>query len=445
MRVRLKALGCRLNEAELEGWARAFRGRGHHVVGEGEAADLVVLNSCAVTGEAARKSRQVIRRLHRELPAARLVVSGCYASLSPEDVRDALGVDLVVDNGDKDQLVEIAARELDLPVMPALASEPGEPALFARGRSRAFVKVQDGCRYRCTFCIVTVARGNEHSRPVADIVSEVNALHTAGIQEAVLTGVHVGGYGSDLGSSLYELLRTLLAETDIPRLRLASVEPWDLPEDFFALFSNSRLAPHMHLPLQSGADSVLRRMARRCRTAEFRALVEQARRAVPEFNVTTDVIVGFPGESDAEWRETLAFVESVGFGHLHIFSYSPRSGTKAARLPDQVGAEVKKARSRELHALARRLKQAHLEAQLGRVRPVLWEGSAEAHGAPHGSGQSALRRDAAARVYGYTPNFTRVAADMPGGAPAWGNRIHRARLVRVSPCGEFAEAELSGD
>lgn len=425
MRIRLKALGCRLNEAELETWARDFQAAGHRIVGEEQVGDVLVLNTCAVTGEAVRKSRQLIRRLHRDNPAAKLVVSGCYASLQPGEAAQLPGVDLVVDNADKSRLVELATRELDLPVMPALASEPGEAALFARGRSRAFVKVQDGCRYRCTFCIVTVARGEERSRSVADIVDEINALHADGVQEAVLTGVHVGGYGSDTGGSLPELIRAILRDTDLPRLRLASVEPWDLPEDFFTLFENPRLMPHMHLPLQSGADSVLRRMARRCRTADFAALVQQAREQVPGFNVTTDTIVGFPGETDEEWRETLEYVARIGFGHLHIFSYSPRAGTKAARLPNPVPAEVKKTRSRELHALGARLKRAHLEAQLGQTATVLFE--SDGHPVDNSDRN---------RFFGYTPNYSRVAVDVPLTRDP-GQSVAEVRLERVSDCGGF--------
>ncbi|PID34127.1 MAG: tRNA (N(6)-L-threonylcarbamoyladenosine(37)-C(2))-methylthiotransferase MtaB [Thiotrichales bacterium] len=284
-----------------------------------------------------------------------------------------------------------------LPVMPKIVTEPGESGLFIRGRHRAFIKIQDGCRYRCTFCIVTVARGAERSRQEADIIDEINKLSQQGIQEIVLTGVHVGGYGSDLdNSTLYSLVQRVLAETDIPRVRFASVEPWDLPDNFFTLFSDSRLMPHMHLPIQSGADSVLRRMARRCKTAEFTALLEQARRDVPDFNVTTDIIVGFPGETEAEWAETLAYVEQTGFGHIHIFTYSAREGTKAARLENQVPEPVRKQRSQSLHELAEKLKQDWLQRQLGRSVDVLWE----------------RRREEGNQVFysGYTPNYCKVVA-----------------------------------
>jgi len=395
MKVHLKALGCRLNEAELEQWSQGFRAAGHAIVTTAPDADVVVLNTCAVTQEASAKSRRLLNRLYRDNPAAKLVVSGCYATLQADEVANALGVDLVVPNAEKDQLPERVMQAFSLPVMPVIATEPGENGLFVRGRHRAFIKIQDGCRYRCTFCIVTVARGDERSRSEAEIIDEINTLYAEGVQEIVLTGVHVGGYGSDLpDSSLYSLVQRILRETDIPRIRFASVEPWDLPEGFFALFANPRLMPHMHLPIQSGSDPVLRRMARRCKTGEFSRLVAQARAEIPGFNVTTDIIVGFPGETDQEWEETLAFVEGIGFGHIHIFTYSPRAGTKAAGLPNPVMEPVKKSRSQTLHALGERLKQDWLHRQVGQQANVLWERSHE--------------EDGLLIHTGYTPNYCKV-------------------------------------
>ncbi|RQW78250.1 MAG: tRNA (N(6)-L-threonylcarbamoyladenosine(37)-C(2))-methylthiotransferase MtaB, partial [Methylococcus sp.] len=351
MRVRLQTLGCRLNEAELETWAREFQAEGHRLVDAQEEADLLVFNSCAVTQDAVRKSRNLLRKAARENPEAKLVLSGCYASLNPGEA-ESLGVDLVVANTEKHRLVEMTHERLALPTMPAHSTVPGESALFRLGRHRAFIKVQDGCRYRCTYCIVTVARGEERSRDPAEIVDEINRLHGQGIQEAVLTGVHLGGYGSDNGSNLTGLIRTVLDQTRIPRLRLGSLEPWDIPDDFVGLFADPRLMPHLHLPLQSGSDSVLKRMARRCKTAEFAQLVDRLRRSVSDINITTDLIVGFPGETEAEWQETLGFVKRIGFGRIHTFGFSPRQGTAAAVMPGQIAGDVKKIRSRDLHELA---------------------------------------------------------------------------------------------
>ena len=348
MRVHLTTLGCRLNEAELERWSRDFQSRGHVLAREPDEADIVVVNTCAVTDEAVRKSRKLVRRAQRANPVAKLVVSGCYASLDPRGAAAELGIDVLVPNVDKDRLVEIVSRELGVPTAPLAALAPDAEPLLARGRQRAFVKVQDGCRHRCTYCVVTLARGEERSRPADEVVAEIDALHARGIQEVVLTGVHLGGYGSDTGSDLRTLVETVLQGTHTPRVRLGSLEPWDLPEGFWGLFAEPRLMPHLHLPLQSGADTVLRRMARRCRTDDFRALADAARAAVPDINLTTDVIVGFPGESEVEWGQTLRFVEAVGFGQIHVFPFSPRPGTKAATLPGQIDEETKRRRNREL-------------------------------------------------------------------------------------------------
>lgn len=428
MRVQLQALGCRLNEAELEGWARQFQQRGYRIAGVDEAADLVVINTCAVTQEAVRKSRKLLRRTHRTNPQAKLVISGCFASLESDALAREQGIDLLVPNQDKDRLVEIATRELDLTTMPATAIEPDNNPLFARGRQRAFVKVQDGCRYRCAFCIVTLARGEERSRPVAEIVNEVNGLAAEGVREVVLTGVHLGGYGSDIGSGLLDMLRAVLSDTDVPRVRMGSLEPWELPEGLWRLFENARLMPHLHLPLQSGSDSVLKRMARRCRTGEFAHLAAAARQQVPDFNLTTDIIVGFPGETESEWQETLSFVESVGFGHLHVFSFSPRQGTKAATLPGQIENETKKTRSRMMHELGRRMKRETLAGSVGRKLTVLVEG--RYGGSSEGD------------WFGYAPNYlpVRLHADGPGDLV---NQIHEVKLEAIREDGESLLGRVS--
>jgi len=396
VKVNFQALGCRLNEAELESWSNEFIQKGYQLTLDSSDADLVVFNSCSVTAEADRKSRKLINRIHSSNPQSKLVVTGCYASLQAEKVKSQLGVDLVISNQQKDKLVNLVQSKLNFPENSIQAV--GESSIFARGRHRAFIKVQDGCRYRCTFCIVTVARGEERSRAQQDIIDEINRHHQQGVQEIVITGVHVGGYGSDTGTNLYELLSEILTKTSIPRIRLASVEPWDLPDNFFELFKDKRLMPHMHLPLQSGADSVLRRMARRCKTEEFSTIVEKARSTIPFFNITTDIIVGFPGETDEEWNETLQFVEQTGFGHIHIFSYSQREGTKAARLPDQLDNSFKKERSRQMHELADKLKIQSLKALLGEKCDVLWERCINAE---------------SAEWVGYTPHYHKIISCNP--------------------------------
>jgi threonylcarbamoyladenosine tRNA methylthiotransferase MtaB len=420
MRVHLQMLGCRLNEAELQGWARDFAAAGHELVPAAAAADLVVFNSCAVTAEAVRKSRQQIRRARRQSPHARLVVTGCYGTLEPAAAATLLGVDRVVDNRDKERLVAL----LDPAATPAPPAGQDLLPRLGRGRDRAFVKIQDGCRYRCAYCIVTRARGAERSRPLAEVVAEATALHAAGVNEVVLTGVHVGGYGSDSGSSLAQLVGALLADTDLPRLRLASLEPWALSDRLLELFADPRLLPHLHLPLQSGSDAVLRRMARRGRRAGFLRLVERVRAAVPGINLTSDVIAGFPGESAADWAATVDLVERVGFGDLHVFPFSARAGTRAVGLPDPVPEAVRNARAQELLVVAARLRRHHLEAQVGATRAVLLEG-----GGGEGAGA------------GYTPEYLRVILERPEPA-AWRGTIQVVDLVAVDPDGAALRGRL---
>ncbi len=406
MQVALTSLGCRLNEAELERWAAGFQADGHQLTNSVENADLLVVNTCAVTQEAVKKSRQLIRRSHRHNAKAKLVVSGCYVSLQPEIENELAGIDLIINNHEKDQLVNIVKQRLAIDPVPKPATGPEQAALFARGRNRAFVKVQDGCRHKCTFCIVTVARGEERSRAVADIVDEINGLHAQNIREVILTGVHLGGYGSDLNTDLPALIKAALAETDVPRIRLGSVEPWDLDEHFFDLFDNPRFMPHLHLPLQSGSDTVLRRMGRRCKTSDFENLVKAAKEAVPDMNVTTDVIVGFPGETDEEWRHTLDFCRGMGenmrLSHIHAFPYSRRNGTRAAILSGQVPASVKKHRCRQLHSLSQQLKHGFMSRYAGQSFPVLVENN------------TGVINDQPVR-FGYSPNYLRVAIPVAGG------------------------------
>ena len=400
MKVYLTSLGCRLNEAELQTWSNDFSQFGISVVSDQADATLIVINTCAVTGEASRKSRQTIRRYHRNNPTAKIIITGCYASLEKEEAQELLGVDLVVSNKDKSKLAEKARELLEYNEMPFAAIEPGSSALFSRNKVRAFIKVQDGCRYRCTYCIVTIARGDEVSRSIDDIIEEINRLEKEGIQEIVITGVHVGGYGSDIDLSLYQLVEAILEKSTIPRIRFASVEPWDLPDNFFELFENKRLMPHMHLPIQSGSNRILRKMSRRCKSETFLALVQNVTKTIPEFNFTTDIIVGFPDESDEDYLLSLDIISQANFGHVHIFSYSKRSGTKAAGLPNQIESQIKKTRSKKMHLVAEEVKIKQFQNMLGVTCDVLFEGE----GRETGNGNY--------RYYGYTPNYHKVTMEL---------------------------------
>lgn len=422
MRVYLETLGCRLNFSEMERLARELSARGHHVVQAPGDADVCVLNTCAVTTTAEAKSRALARALARANSHARLAITGCYATLAPATVQRLPQVRLVVDNREKERLADLlTAWANEFPGRPADEMlQPDRPP-FVATRTRAFVKVQDGCNNRCTFCIVTVARGEERSRPPSAVVSEINALVAEGYQEAVLTGVHLGAYGRDLGTNLASLVREILRQTCLPRLRLSSLEPWDLGPDFFDLWreSEGRLCPHLHLPLQSGCDATLRRMARRYTSASYARLVECARERIPGLTITTDIIVGFPGETDEEFRQSLRFVESMQFAHLHVFPYSPRPGTAAARMKEQVPEALKRERSAAMRELDARSGREVRRAQLGQVRPVLWEGD----------GQPLLGADQ--RVWtGLTDNYLRVLAVMPADVNLH-NRITPVRLDRL--------------
>lgn len=373
MKVHLRALGCRLNQSEIDTMARQLRQQGHEIVETPAGADWMVVNTCAVTHDASRSSRRLIRDLHRANSAADIHVTGCYAQISAAEAAALPGVASVIDNLAKDRLVERLTGQAPEPydIEPLIrANRRG-----AYGRTRAFVKVQDGCDNACAFCVTTMARGVGRSRPAPEIVREVNALHALGYQEMVLTGVHLGSYGHDLGDrdGLYRLITMLLAETAVPRLRVSSLEPWDLSPDFFGLWQNPRLCRHLHLPLQSGCDATLKRMLRRTSQAQFRALVAAARAAIPGVSITSDMIVGFPGETDAEFAVSEAFAQEMNFAGIHVFRYSRRPGTAAARMRAQVSEDVKKARSARLLALAEQGERAFAQALIGQMFNVLWE------------------------------------------------------------------------
>jgi threonylcarbamoyladenosine tRNA methylthiotransferase MtaB len=427
MRIYLESLGCRLNYAEMASLGRQLAGAGHVLAATADQADICVLNSCAVTGDAARKSRQLARQMAHANPAARLFVTGCYATLEGDAVSALPNVALVVGNARKDQLLamigEVGEQTQTGAPFRLSASDSGEnrgePVVGTGSRTRAFVKVQDGCRNRCTFCIVSVARGGERSRAISEVVDEINGLCSEGCREAVLTGVHLGAYGRDRGDDLRSLVSAILADTAIPRLRISSLEPFDLAPDFFDLWrrSGGRLMPHLHLPAQSGSDEVLRRMARRNSVADFEALVRAARLCIPGLTITTDLIAGFPGETEAAFEQTVDFARRVGFAHVHVFAYSARAGTAAARFSGQVPEAERRRRSRVLAGLDSELGQDVRSSFLGDTRAVLWESSTAG-----GSG--------AVRWSGLTDNYLRVRAEAPA-APDLHNCVSAVRLARL--------------
>jgi threonylcarbamoyladenosine tRNA methylthiotransferase MtaB len=418
LNVFLDTVGCRLNQSEIEAFARQFRLAGHRLVASPGQADLAVINTCAVTAQAASDSRHKVRQAARQ-GAGEIVVTGCWASLEPGQAAGLPGVSRVVSNAEKDRLVP---GLLQLPP-EAFDLEPleREPVPGARLRTRAFIKVQDGCNNRCTFCVTTIARGPGRSRPAPQVLAEIRAARLGGAQEVILSGVHLGSWGGDLDppTGLGSLVQAVLAESDLPRLRLSSLEPWDLDEAFFELWQEPRLCRHLHLPLQSGCDATLRRMARRTSRRSFARLVEAARRRCPEIAITTDLIVGFPGESEAEFAESLAFVEQMDFAGGHVFAYSPRPGTAAARMGEQVPTGVRKQRSAILRQALAAAAGRYRRRFVGRTLGVLWESAS-------GLGPAGWT------LTGLTDNYLRVSALAP--EPRW-NQITPVRLTAVSPAG----------
>ncbi|MCY4521234.1 MAG: tRNA (N(6)-L-threonylcarbamoyladenosine(37)-C(2))-methylthiotransferase MtaB [Caldilineaceae bacterium] len=413
MNIHLTQLGCRLNFSENHQLARALQGAGHVVVNRPEQAHVAVVNTCAVTVAASGKSRRLLRHLHRSHPDLRIVATGCHATLEPAATGQLPGVWRVVPNQDKDLLPNLLqAWSAELPDLDTLLRlEPDASPLpqDAGGRSRAFVKAQDGCENRCTFCVVTLARGAGRSRPAKDVVLEMQSLADEGFREAVLTGVHLGSWGRDLepeGLHLAELVHRVLSETDMPRLRLSSLEPWDVPESFFDLWQAwpERLCPHLHLPLQSGSDRTLRRMARRCTQAGFRELTTAARAVVPDLVLTTDVIAGFPGETEQDFADSLEFIEEMAFADAHVFPFSARPGTAAAAFGDQLPNTEKSRRVREVQSVVAVTGDRERRRFLNTRRKVLWEGDG-----------TALDDGVGTLWQGYTDNYLRVETVVPVG------------------------------
>lgn len=402
MKIYLDSIGCRLNQSEIELYARQFRAAGHTLVATPKEADLAVINTCNVTHAAESDSRSKIRQM-AHAGAKDTVVTGCWSTLNPEDALSLKGVSQVVANADKDSLVcnllQVPQEIFDLePVSRELI--PG-----TRQRTRAFIKVQDGCDNRCTFCITTIARGPGRSRSEAEVLADVRAALTSNshpdsaAKEIILTGVHLGSWGQDISPRLHlrHLIEKILTETEVPRLRLSSLEPWDLDAGFFTLFEDTKLCRHLHLPLQTGSNATLRRMARKTNPTAFADLVISARNACPEIAITTDLIAGFPGETEQEFSETLDFVKEMNFAGGHVFTYSPRPDTAAAEMPGQIPFQLRKERNAKLRALIKESRQAYQLRFLGSTQSVLWE-------------SATLSNSKLWELRGLTDNYLRVSA-----------------------------------
>lgn len=373
-RFYVKSFGCRASQADGAALEAALSAKGLTQTGTG-AADLVVLNTCTVTSTADDEVRQVVRRIHRESPEARIVVTGCYAQRAPEEIAALPGVWLVAGNSHKTQIPDLVAAAApyhgqievgDIFEQRDFLTGPVEDGIG--GRTRPNLKIQDGCNNRCSFCIIPYVRGRSRSSPGDDVVAQVRTL-AAKYREVVLSGINLGRWGRDLDSKsrLVHLVRRLLDETEVERLRLSSVEPMDFSDELLELMARSgRIAEHVHAPLQSGSDRVLRRMHRRYRPRHYAGRIEKARALMPECAVGADVMTGFPGETDEEFEESRAFIESLPFTYLHVFTYSERPGTPAAEAMTQIPMETRKSRTRVLRELAARKNREFRASMVGR-------------------------------------------------------------------------------
>lgn len=381
MKVAFYTLGCKVNHYETQAMEELFKNAGHEIVSFEDAADAYIVNTCTVTSVSDKKSRQILSQAHRRNPDALIAAVGCYAEVAKETVSALPGVSLVLGTeGRKDivRLVEQAAAECAAPAYPA----PFERRVFEElsaqrdSRTRATLKVQDGCVSFCSYCIIPFARGALRSRTLESTERELRSLAERGYREVVLTGIQLSAYGVDLPDKP-ELADLIVLADRIPgllRLRLGSLEPRVITDRFLAVAKDSRtLCRQFHLSLQSGCDTVLTRMNRRYTTAEYRDAVDRIRACMPDAAITTDIIAGFVGETEEEHRETMRFVEEIGFARIHVFPYSRRKGTKADAMEGHLPRALKEARTRELIALGERLEEAFIDKQLGKTVDVIME------------------------------------------------------------------------
>ena len=369
MKVTIDSLGCKLNQAEIELLIRRFTEAGYAVVPSTDKADVYILNTCTVTHVADRKSRHMLRLAHRRNPDACLVAVGCYGERAPQELALIEGVDLVLGNEQKPHLLRLLEESGRLSRQVCQESLRDSYDSF---RTRAFIKVQDGCHNFCAYCIVPLVRCVEQSVPDEQLVAELKQRTADGCIEAVLTGTEIGSYSCN-GVNLKGLLERILAEVDIGRLRLSSLQPREISSELIGLWHDRRLCPHFHLSLQSGNDGVLRRMKRQYSAEDYQQAVSLIRELLPEATISTDVIVGFPGETEDEFQESYDFCRRMDFARIHVFPYSPRQGTEAAQMPQKVTDKVKKQRSRRMLALAEESAHNFRRRFLGRTMEVLWE------------------------------------------------------------------------
>ncbi|MGH7768575.1 MAG: tRNA (N(6)-L-threonylcarbamoyladenosine(37)-C(2))-methylthiotransferase MtaB [Candidatus Binatia bacterium] len=401
MRIAIATLGCKINQYDSAVIQSRLEETRHSFVPFEEEADFYIVNACTVTDRADWEARQLVRRAKRRSPAARVLVTGCYAQIKPQEVAEVPGVDFVVGLNRVPDLLRFvdqteASSGADRIAVGQVRNERGVPVLGARalpGHTRAFLKIQEGCNYSCTYCIIPAARGLSRSVPPEDIMREIRALAEKGFVEIVLTGIHLGGYGHDLNPrmDLTGLLEIVLEKSPIRRLRLSSLDPREVPERLLRLMERSgTLCPHLHVCAQAGDDLILKRMRRNYDAAYYRDIVIRARELLPDAALGSDIIVGFPGESEASFERQMEFFDSLPLTYFHVFPYSIRSTTVAAGLPGHVPSAVKKERARRMRELGTRKKREFYRRFLGRRVSVLVEGDSNVAGARRGYSRNYL-------------------------------------------------------
>ncbi|MFZ5642240.1 MAG: tRNA (N(6)-L-threonylcarbamoyladenosine(37)-C(2))-methylthiotransferase MtaB [Bacillota bacterium] len=428
-KVAITTLGCKVNQYESSSIAEMFRARGYDVVDFGDRADVYVINTCTVTHMGDRKSRQLIRRAIKSNPDGTVVVAGCYSQVSPGEVLEIPGVDLVMGTAEKSRIVDRVeeiqkGQKVNAVLDSAMLTDFEElPYLAATERVRAFLKIQEGCNNYCSYCIVPYARGPLRSREPSRILEEALRLADSGYREIVLSGIHTGAYGKDKpgGIDLAGLLDRLSEIRGLARIRLSSVEPMDVTGDLISVLAKgSPFCPHLHIPLQSGDDEILSAMKRHYRSDDFRLLVNEIRERINDVSVTTDVIAGFPGETEENFLNTYKLIKELKFSGMHIFKYSPRKGTRAAEYPNQVPAGIKETRSKKLIELGSELSGEFASRYLGKSVEVLVEENVE---------------DRPGMMQGHTANYLSVV--FPGRGEMRGNFVE----VRAE---ELSGATLEG-
>lgn len=366
-------IGCRLNQSELEQIGGEIRQAGHNLVGQLAEADVVIINTCAVTAKASSDSRQKARNAVRQ-GVEQVFLTGCWATLNQKSAASIPGVTGVIPNRQKDQLARLVLGIPD----DAFKLRPAErqPLPGGRKRTRAFIKIQDGCDRNCTFCATTIARGSAQSVPVSRVLDSIRAAGAGGAQEVILTGVNLGAWGLDFvqKSSLEQLIQSILYHTDTPRIRLSSLEPWGISDPFLDLWQDPRLCQHLHLPLQSGSPGVLKRMARNTNPHRYRSLIARIRQRYPQMGITTDIIVGFPGETELEFMESQSFIREMAFSGGHVFTYSERPATSALGFSGTVPNSIRRKRSRRMRSILEAASRHYQTGFLGQEVSVLWEG-----------------------------------------------------------------------